>query len=113
MTTVYHNPRCSKSRCSLEYLNSKGVEYTVVKYLETPPTVEELAEIVRMLAIRPEELVRKGEDLFKSQYKGKIFSDEQWIQLMVQNPSLIERPIVISNGKAVVARPVEKIDAIL
>ena len=113
MTTVYHNPRCSKSRCCLEYLQSKGIEFQIVKYLETPPTVAELTNIISLLAIKPEELLRKGEDLYKSDYKGKSFTDAEWIQILAQHPVLIERPIVMHDNKAVVARPTERIDDIL
>ena len=113
MTVVYHNPRCSKSRCSIEYLQNKGIEFKIVKYLETTLTVAELTDIIGLLGIKPVELIRKVEDLYKSEYKGKMFSDAEWIQIMAENPVLIDRPIVVHNDKAVVARPVEKIDDIL
>ncbi len=113
MTVVYHNPRCSKSRCSIEYLQNKGIEFKIARYLETTLTVAELTDIIGLLGIKPVELIRKVEDLYKSEYKGKMFSDAEWIQIMAENPVLIERPIVVHNNKAVVARPVEKIDDIL
>ncbi len=113
MTTVYHNPRCSKSRCSLEYLQNKGVEFNIVKYLETPFDVDSLTDIIFLLGIKPEDLVRKTETLYKSDYKGKSYSDSEWISILIENPVLIERPIVIHNGKAVIARPAERIDEIL
>lgn len=113
MTTVYHNPRCSKSRCSLEYLQNKGVEFNVVKYLETPFDVDSLTELICFLGIKPEDLVRKNETLYKSEYKGKTISDSEWISILADNPVLIERPIVVHNNKAVIARPVERIDEIL
>lgn len=113
MTVLYHNPRCSKSRCCAEYLRSKQIAYTIVKYLEEPLTVAELTNIVRLLGIHPEELIRKNEDLYKSEYKGKTFTDAEWIEIMLKNPILIERPIVVHGNKAVVARPAERVDEIL
>jgi arsenate reductase (glutaredoxin) len=113
MITVYHNPRCSKSRCCLEYLDSKNAEYEVVKYLDTPPSIMELTEIVSKLGIKPLEIVRKSEAIYKEEYKGKELTDEEWIIAMCENPKLIERPIVIKGDKAVVARPTENVDSII
>lgn len=113
MITVFHNQRCSKSRCAIQYLDEKEVEYTVVKYLETPPTAEELKEILEKLGKKPLEIIRKGEAIFKENYKGKDLTDEEWIAAMVENPKLIERPILIKEDKAVIARPTELIDEIL
>lgn len=112
-TIIYHNNRCGKSRCALEILNDKKEKYEVVEYLKNPPTAAELKKIVEMLGISPLELIRKGEDIFKEKYKDKKLSDTGWIKAMAENPILIERPIVIKNGKAVVGRPPEKILDIL
>lgn len=109
MLTVYHNPRCSKSRCALEFLNDKGIEYTVIDYLKDSPSKKELKEIVKKLGIKPEALIRKGEDLFKENFEGKTLTDNEWIEAMVKFPKLIERPIVINDQKAIIARPTEKI----
>ena len=106
---VYHNPRCSKSRCALEYLDEANENYEVVEYLKNIPSKSELKKIIQMLGIRPEELIRKGESEYKENYKGKQLSDDQWIEAMIQFPKLIERPIVIKNNKAVIARPTERI----
>lgn len=113
MTTVYHNPRCSKSRSGVEYLQKKGIEFQIVKYLETPMDTNTITEIVRQLGIKPEQLVRKNEELYKTQYKGKELTDTEWIRILAENPILIERPIIIHNDKAVIARPTEKIDEII
>jgi arsenate reductase len=107
---VYHNPRCSKSRCALDYLRNKGAQFTVVEYLIHPPTESDLKEVLSKLGIKPEELIRKSEEDYKSLFKGKQMTDEEWIEAMLKFPKLIERPIVIRNEKAVVARPTERID---
>lgn len=111
--TVYHNPRCSKSRCALEYLSNKGVEFEVKEYLLNVPTIGELKDLITKLGIKPEELIRKGEDDYKNNFKGKSLSEDEWIKAMVTFPKLIERPIVLKNGKAVIARPTERIEELL
>jgi len=105
MIKIYHNPRCSKSRQGLEILNNSNAEFEVIKYLDTPPTYTELKEIISKLNINPIELVRKTEAVWKEQFKGKELSDHEIIEAMVNNPKLIERPIVISKNKAVIGRP--------
>ncbi len=105
-TTMFHNPRCSKSRQTLELLNENGVHPEIVKYLENPPTIEELKEILDMLGIGPRELMRKGEAEYKAQgLADENLSDEELITAMVKTPRLIERPIVIKNGRAALGRP--------
>ena len=113
MITIYHNPRCSKSRQGLQLLEESGKEFEVVKYLEITPTEKELADIIYLLGIKPIELVRKNEAIWKENYKGKELSDQEIIKAMVQNPKLIERPIVINGNKAVIGRPLENISAII
>lgn len=114
MTKIYHNPRCTKSRQALQLLEERGVEAEVIKYLDTPPTQKELAEIVKLLGIPAKDLVRKKDALFKELNLGKqTLTNQQWIAAMVENPKLIERPIVIHNGKAAIGRPTEKIAEIL
>lgn len=107
---IYHNNRCSKSRCVLEKLKAEGKEYEVVEYLKNPPTEEELAEILKKLGMKAEELLRKNEAVFKEKYKDKKLSEAEWIQAMVKYPKLIERPIIVKGDKAVVGRPAETID---
>lgn len=106
---VYHNPRCSKSRCALDFLNAQKVDFTVVEYLKDVPTKAELTTIIDQLGIAPEALIRKGEEEYKLHFKGKSLSNDEWIEAMLQFPKLIERPIVVVGGKAVVARPTERI----
>lgn len=113
MITIYHNPRCTKSReglCELENLNT---EFTIRKYLDEPFTKEELKEVIKKLNIKPIELVRTKEAIWKEEYKGKELTDEDIIDAMLQHPKLIERPIVVNGNKAVIARPKEKIQDIL
>ena len=113
MIKIYHNPRCSKSRLGLAFLKEAGVNVEVVKYLDNTPTEEELEELIKKLGIKPIELVRKNEKIWKENYKGKNLSDKEIIKAMVENPKLIERPIVVNGDKAVIARPTEKIKEIL
>ncbi len=111
--TIYHNPRCTKSRATLELLRQRGIEPAIVLYLETPPNPAELRAIVAKLGIEPEQLVRKGEDVYKSKYAGKALSDAQWIKAMVDDPVLIERPIVVYGERAVIGRPPENVEPLL
>ena len=106
---IYHNPRCSKSRQGLQILKDKGVDFEIVQYLKTPPTKEELKEIIKKLGIKPIDLVRKNEKIWKENYKGKEVTDDEIIEAMVKFPKLIERPIVIKEDKAVLGRPPENI----
>lgn len=110
MWTIYHNPRCSKSRQTLQLLQDKGVEPEVVLYLETPPTRETLAELLKKLDIGARELLRSGEDAYKElQLKDKGLSEEQLIDAMAQHPILIQRPIVVKGDRAVLGRPPENV----
>lgn len=114
ITKIFHNPRCSKSRAALTLLTEKDIEIDVIKYLETPPDRNTLEEILDQLNIQPRELMRKGE----SEYKENNLSDDsltrdQLLDALVKFPKLIERPIVISNGKAAIGRPIENIINIL
>ncbi len=113
MVTIYHNPRCAKSRETLKIIHERGVNAKVVEYLKVCPTAEELKKIVQSLGIRPIDLVRKNESIFKEQFKDKDISDSEWLQIMSENPKLIERPIVIKGEKAVIGRPPENVEEIL
>lgn len=110
---IYHNPRCSKSRQGLEILQNSNLQFETIKYLDTPVTETELNEIIELLGIAPINLVRKNEAIWKENFKGKELTDTKIIKAMVDNPKLIERPIVINNGKAVIGRPPEIIKTIL
>ena len=112
--TIYHNPRCSKSRAAMEYLEENGIEAEVIKYMDTPPDAAGLKELLRMLGMSPREIMRKHEAVFKDAgLDDPTFTDEELIEAMTQCPSLIERPIVVNNGKAVLARPPELVQDIL
>ncbi|WP_164101877.1 arsenate reductase (glutaredoxin) [Candidatus Laterigemmans baculatus] len=114
MTKIYHNPRCSKSRAALQLLKSKGVEFEEVRYLDDPPTETELRKVVEMLGVKPVELVRRGEKLFKELgLAEKPLSDDQWLTTLAANPKLLQRPIVLHRGRAVVGRPPERVLEIL
>lgn len=106
---IWHNPRCSKSRTALELLKSRGIEPRVVPYLENPPTPERLQEVLRLLGLGPRDIVRKGEGAYRELgLEEPSLTREALIRALVEHPVLIERPIVIANGRAVVARPPEK-----
>ena len=108
--TIYHNPRCSKSRQSLALLEDKGAAPRVVHYLDTPPTEAELKSLLRMLGLSPRELMRRGEAAYQENNLDKdSLSDDDLIRVMVANPILIERPIVVGDGKAVIGRPPERV----
>ncbi len=113
MTTLYHNPRCSKSRQALQLLEKEGETIEIIKYLENAPTHQELKQIIELLGIEPIELVRTQEAIWKENYKGKNLSSAEIIDAMIQNPKLIERPIAIKGTHAVIGRPPEKVLDIL
>lgn len=113
MTKIYHNPRCGKSRSTLKLLEEKGESVETIEYLKNHPSKNELTEIIDMLGIAPLQLIRKGETIFKENYKGKVLSDKEWIDAMIENPILIERPIVVKDGKAAIGRPPEQVLDIL
>lgn len=111
---IFHNPRCSKSRQTLALLEQQNIQAEIIDYLNTPPTTARLKEILTMLNIEPRELLRKGEVVYKEQgLADKSLSNEQLIHAMCEYPKLIERPIVINNGKAKIGRPPEVVLEIL
>jgi arsenate reductase len=113
MIQMLHNPRCTKSRQALAILTESGENPEIIEYLKNPLTIEELQDIITKLKIKPEELVRKKEPLFIENYKGKTFTDKQWIKILSDNPVLIERPILIKGNKAVIGREEAKIRELL
>lgn len=113
MITIYHNPRCTKSReglCEIENLNQP---FKIRKYLDEPFTKVELEEVIKKLNIHPIELVRTKESIWIENYKGEELSDIQIIQAMLENPKLIERPIIVNGNNAVIGRPIENIIKII
>jgi arsenate reductase len=112
--TLYHNPRCSKSRGALELLEARGLAPTIVRYLETPPDAATLEQLLAKLGIGARQLLRTGEDEYKAlDLANPVLSDAQLIKAMVEHPKLIERPILVAGDKAVVGRPPEKVLEIL
>ena len=107
--TIWHNPRCSKSRNALALLEEKGVETEVVKYLDTPPSKKELVDILKVLGIAARELMRTKEDIYKELKLKDETDEDKLIEAMADNPKLIERPIVIKDSKAAIGRPIENI----
>lgn len=113
MTTIYHNPRCSKSRETLKLLEEKGEQPKIVRYLEEVPSKRELRKLLKMLGISAIDLVRKNETIWKEKYNNKNLSDAEVLAAMVVHPKLIERPIVVKDGRAVIGRPPEIVNNIL
>ena len=106
---IYHNPRCSKSRQALSLGKSKISNFEIIEYLTTPLTFEEITLLLSQLNIKPLELIRLQESIWKEHYKGKEMNDDEIINAMVNHPKLIERPIVTNNKKAIIGRPPENI----
>lgn len=113
MTIIYHNPRCSKSREALDILETQKEDYEVIKYMDELLSVEKLKELIKLLKIKPIELVRTNESIWKEKFKNSDLTDDELIAAMAKYPKLIERPIVIKANKAVIGRPPKKILEIL
>ncbi|HEX2448023.1 MAG TPA: arsenate reductase (glutaredoxin) [Methyloceanibacter sp.] len=112
--TIYHNPRCSKSRATLQLLEERRLKPKIVEYLKTPPSAAELKAILKTLGLKPHDIVRKGEPLYAELgLKNRALDDDALIALLIANPILIERPIVVAGGKAAIGRPPEKVLKIL
>lgn len=106
---IYHNPRCSKSRQSLQLLRDNNVEPTIVEYLKEMPSKADLKLILAKLDLNITEVIRKGETVYKEKFKGKTFNDDEWLTIIAENPKLLERPIVVKGSKAVIGRPPENV----
>ena len=111
--TIYYNPRCSKCREVASLVSEHGYNTELIKYLDTPPSREELSSLLHKLGMKPLELIRKGEEVFKQNFAGRTLSDDEWLDALEAYPVLMERPVVVRGNKAVVARPVGKVLAIL
>ncbi len=110
---IYHNPRCSKSRAALQYLQEKGLEPEIRLYLKESLTVEELNDVLMRMNKEPEEIVRTHEKIYKSDFKGKNFNRDEWVKILLEYPQLMQRPIVVNGTKAVWGNPVEEIEKIM
>jgi len=110
---IYHNNRCSKSRCGLEILNNSDQEFDVVDYMNNPLSEKEIKDLLKKLDFTPIQLIRKNESVWKENYKGKTLSDAEIIKAMSKHPKLIERPIVVKGDKAVLGRPTENIEGLI
>lgn len=102
---IYHNPRCSKSRQTLALIQENGQEVEIIEYLKESLSFKDLKSILEMLNIKAIELIRTNEIIWKENYKGKEMTDQELINAMRENPKLIERPIVVKNGQAIIGRP--------
>jgi arsenate reductase len=113
MLTIYHNPRCSKSRETLNIIQESGTEVEIIEYLNHVPTKSELKDILSILKVSAAEIIRKGEPIYKELFKGKELTEDQWIEAMVAHPKLIERPIVVKGDRAILGRPPQNVIALI
>jgi len=109
MITIYHNPRCSKSRQTLELLKTQGISPEIELYLDHPPSADTLSDILKKLDLEANQLIRKSEAYYKENLKGLELNEHQLIKAMIQNPKLIERPIVVAGERAALGRPPEAV----
>ncbi len=113
MIQIWHNPRCSKSRAGVKYLEEKGLEFEIVKYLDNPPSADEIADVLHKLGMNARELMRTKESIYRELGLKNETDERRLIEAMAAHPKLIERPVVINGDKAVVGRPAEKIEEVL
>lgn len=113
MLKIYHNTKCRKSRAGLSFMLEKGADPRVIDYIRNPFTADELKNLLSKLGLKPFDLVRTQEELYKTHLKGKNLSDEEWKEILIANPRLIKRPIVETESKAVIGDPVENIEEVI
>lgn len=113
MLTIYHNPRCKKSRAGLSYLQDNNIPHQVVEYLKHPLTEEQINSLLKKLQTTPEKIIRTQEKVYKEQFKGQSLTESQWIAALAEYPKMLQRPIVEAKEKAVLAQPPETIDQLL
>ncbi|MEI6436213.1 MAG: arsenate reductase family protein [Bacteroidota bacterium] len=113
MLTIYHNPSCKKSRAGVQFIKESGKAFTIVEYFKNPFSENDLEKLLVKLNRKPAELLRTQEDYFKQNLKGKSFEDHELIKIMIQNPKLIQRPIVEGKYKAVIGDPVSEIEPLM
>lgn len=107
---IYHNPRCKKSRETLKRIQENGTEPEIIKYLDTPPSKEEMRDILGKLGMNASDIIRKTEKIYKEEFKGRELSEEEWLGALQQYPKLMQRPIVVEGEDAVIGRPPENVD---
>ena len=107
--TIYHNPRCRKSREAIQYMERRGVSFKIVKYLDQLFDLNTLGEVLKKIDMKPSEILRRNEILWKKEYDGNNLSEDHILKLLVEQPRLIERPIVTLGNKGVLARPIENL----
>jgi len=112
MYKIYHNPRCKKSRAGLQFIKDKTNDFEIVEYLKNPIDESELKELLMKLNKKPLDMIRTQEAIYKSDFKGKNFTDDEWVKIMIENPKLIKRPIVVKNNKAVWGDPAEELEVL-
>ena len=112
MYKIYHNPRCKKSRAGLQYVQERTNDFEVVEYLKNPISEELFKNLLMKLNLRPQDMVRTQEAIYKSDFKGKNFTDDEWVTIMIENPKLIKRPIVVRGNKAVWGDPADNLEVL-
>jgi arsenate reductase len=113
MIKIYHNSRCQKSRLGVKFLEKNKLDFEIINYINDPLNMDEIKFLLKKLKIKPIELIRKNELIWKTNYKNKKLSDEEIVMAMVDNPILIERPIIVNGDKAIIGRPTEKISEVV
>ena len=112
MIQVFHNPRCKKSRAGLQYVQERSADVEIIDYLKNPLTEKQLKVLLMKLNKKPQEMVRTQEAYYKSELKGQQFNDDEWIRILVENPKLIKRPIVVKGNKAIWGDLVEELEVL-
>ncbi|HWY37800.1 MAG TPA: arsenate reductase (glutaredoxin) [Bacteroidia bacterium] len=111
--TIFYNPRCSKCREAMDVLEGSNCEIEIVEYLKEIPTKKELKDLLAKLGLKPFDLVRTKESIFEKKFRNKKFTDAEWLQIIIENPILLERPILVDGYKAIIGRPVERVIELL
>ncbi|AJW61544.1 Arsenate reductase [Elizabethkingia miricola] len=106
---ILHNSRCTKSREALQYLENQNIDFELINIIQNPLNKQEVASVLQKLGMKAEDLVRKSDALFKEKYVGQELDEDDWVNVLVDNPTLIQRPVVIKDNKAVIGRPLENI----
>jgi arsenate reductase (glutaredoxin) len=113
MYQIYHNPRCKVSRAVLSELLKNNPDTEIIEYLKSIPSAADLKLLLSKMNMKPQDMIRRNEKVYKEKFKGKNFTDDEWIRIIREYPVLIERPIVVRNNKAIICRPPERIEEII